>query len=234
MNFKQKGMQSKMPSYISREGNSIVLITLSIAVALLIFSCLVSSQSAAALRISSSAVFLLLIFTIVFFRDPERKTDYDSNALISPADGTIVDIREVNEPQYLKKTVKRISIFMSLFDVHVNRSPVNGTVEFLKYNPGKFISAFKDKASEDNESLFVGIQSREPSKKIGVKFIAGLIARRIVFYKKLNDAIGQGERINIIKFGSRVDVFCPDSSEIKIRKGDRVTAGQSVIAVLKD
>ena len=223
-----------MPLFISREGYPFILITLSAAVVLLIFSCLVGDKFAVLLRISSLAVFLLFIFNIIFFRDPDRQTDCEPNAMVSPADGTIIDIRNIIEPHYLKKTAKRISIFMSVFNVHVNRSPVNGTVEFLKYNPGKFISAFKDKASDDNENLFVGIQCRGRSDKIAVRFIAGLIARRIVFYKKINDDIGQGERINMIRFGSRVDVFCPEGSEIKIKKGDKVTAGQSVLAVLKD
>jgi len=152
-----------------------------------------------------------------FFRNPERKIVYATKSLIAPADGTIIAVRKVNEPQYIKNTTNRISIFMSIFNVHVNRSPTNGTVEFLKYNSGKFISAFKDKASEENESLFVGIKIADRDEKIAVNFIAGLIARRIVFYKKLHDTIGQGERINIIKFGSRVDLYCSDNFEIKVK-----------------
>jgi len=153
--------------------------------------------------------------------------------ITSPADGTIIDIAEIDEPVYLKTRAKRVSIFMSVFNVHVNRAPMDGTVELLHYNPGKFISAFKDKASEENESIFAGIKGKDGNVRISVKFIAGLIARRIVFYKQLNEKITQGERINMIRFGSRVNIFCPIDSAINVKKGEAVTAGMTVIAVLK-
>jgi phosphatidylserine decarboxylase len=122
---------------------------------------------------------------------------------------------------------------MSVFNVHVNRAPMDGTVELLRYNPGKFFSAFKDKASEENESIFAGIKGRDGKVRVSVKFIAGLIARRIVFYKQVHDGVMQGERINMIRFGSRVNIFCPIDSVINVKKGDAVTAGMTVIAVLK-
>jgi phosphatidylserine decarboxylase len=173
------------------------------------------------------------LFSLYFFRDPERIIPTAPELLLAPADGTIIDITEMDEPVYLKTKAKRVSIFMSVFNVHVNRAPLNGTVEFLTYNPGKFISAFKDKASEENESIFAGIKGKSGDVRISVKFIAGLIARRIVFYKQINDAVTQGERINMIRFGSRVNIFCPVDSTINVIKGDKVTAGQTVIAVLK-
>jgi len=223
-----------MHPIIARQGYPIILTIFVISGVLFLLACLAEGQFSFVLKIFSGVFFLFFIFSLSFFRDPERKNDYSPKDLISPADGTIIDVKEVIEPQYLKKNAKRVSIFMSVFNVHVNRSPINGFVDFVKYNPGKFISAFKEKASEDNESLFVGLQARQGSVQIGVKFIAGLIARRIVFYKKLNDAVVQGERINMIKFGSRVDLFCPINAEIKIKKGDKVFAGQTVIAVLQD
>ncbi len=223
-----------MPSFIAREGYSIIMTVLAVAAALLFFSFITDARFAFPLQILASAVFLFFVFTLFFFRDPERKTGLNPSALIAPADGTIIAVKEMNEPRYLKGGSTRISIFMSVFNVHVNRSPINGLIELVHYNPGKFISAFKEKASEDNESLLVGIQGQESYKKIAVKFIAGLIARRIVFYKKLNDTISQGERINLIRFGSRVDLYCPRGTEIKVKNGDKVTAGETVIALFKN
>jgi phosphatidylserine decarboxylase len=154
-------------------------------------------------------------------------------ALISPADGTVIDVKSVTEDCYLKAPAQRISIFMSVFNVHVNRTPLSGTIDYVQYNPGTFINAFKEKASEDNENLLVGIRSEENGVKIAVRFIAGLIARRIVFYKKKEDKVTQGERVNIIRFGSRVDLFCPPDSEILVQSGQKVTAGITVMARLK-
>lgn len=223
-----------MPPYIAREGYLIILTIALVASVFFGLACLTSGQFAVGLKILAALVFLFLIFTIYFFRDPERAKGFDPQALIAPADGTIIAVKEVDEPRFLKTRAMRLSIFMSVFNVHVNRSPLSGRVELIQYNPGKFISAFKEKASEDNENLFVGIQARDRSEKIAVKFIAGLIARRIVFYKKLHDKVEQGQRINIIRFGSRVDLYCPMGSEIKVKKGDKVTAGETVMALFKD
>ncbi len=172
-------------------------------------------------------------FSLYFFRDPERAIPAEPDVLLSPADGTIIDIREMDEPVYLNARARRVSVFMSVFNVHVNRAPVSGTVEFLRYNPGKFISAFKDKASEDNESIFAGIRSECGNIRISVKFIAGLIARRIVFYRQVNDRVAQGERINMIRFGSRVDIFFPLDASVAVKNGDAVTAGVTVLARLR-
>lgn len=222
-----------MTSLIAREGYPIIGAVACIALVLLVCSYLAGTQLGTVLRILALISFLFALFSIYFFRDPERAGDYSPNVLIAPADGTIIDIRETPEPLYLNGTAKRVSIFMSVFNVHVNRAPVNGTIEFLKYNQGKFISAFKDKASDENESMFAGIQCTDRPDKIAVKFIAGLIARRIVFYKKLSDQIRQGERINMIRFGSRVDVYCPVTAAVKVKNGDTVTAGVTVIATLQ-
>ena len=168
-----------------------------------------------------SAVALVgFIFMIFFHRDPDRLPHGDG--MVSPADGRII-----------QATPEKITVFMGAYDVHVNRAPLNGTVEFLTYNPGKFISAFKDKASDENESIFAGIKGEGGKVRVSVKFIAGLIARRIVFYKQINDMVKQGERINMIRFGSRVNIFCPVDSTIAVKSGDKVTAGQTVIAILK-
>jgi phosphatidylserine decarboxylase len=122
---------------------------------------------------------------------------------------------------------------MSPFNVHINRTPLSGVIDFVHYHPGKFLSAFKEKASLDNESIFIGIKDSREAKKIGVKLIAGLIARRIVFKKEKGDALQQGERIGMIRFGSRAELFCPLSTDIRVRVGDKVNGGLTVIGVIK-
>jgi phosphatidylserine decarboxylase len=140
-------------------------------------------------------------------------------------------IKDLFEPTYLKQNVRQISIFLSVFNVHVNRSPVRGTVETVKYNPGKFLVASVDKASLDNEQTAMVIT--DGGTKILVKQIAGLIARRIVCYAKPGDKIDIGERYGLIRFGSRVDIFLPTDVDLKVKVGDRVKGARDIIAVLK-
>jgi phosphatidylserine decarboxylase len=173
----------------------------------------------------------LTLFVIFFFRDPERTVPQDAGLVISPADGKVIVIKDIYEPHYLKQDVKQISIFLSVFNVHVNRSPIEGTVELVQYNPGKFHVASVDKASLDNEQTAMLISNGK--QKVLVKQIAGLIARRIVCYAKPGDAIKRGERYGLIRFGSRVDIFLPKNTELKVKLGDRVTGAQDIIAVLK-
>lgn len=218
---------------IAREGYPILLSICTAAVVLLGGGRLASGGLAVVLNALGTAACLFLVFSLYFFRDPQRAVPTDADVLISPADGTVIDIKTVTEDRYLQAPAQRISIFMSVFNVHVNRSPLDGTIEFVQYNPGKFINAFKEKASEDNENLLVGIHAKQGDLKIAVRFIAGLIARRIVFYKEKGDEVTQGERINIIRFGSRVDLFCPPDSEILVKNGQKVTAGVTVMAKLR-
>lgn len=177
------------------------------------------------------AFLVLTLFVLFFFRDPERTVPQDAGLVISPADGKVIVIKDIYEPDYLKQDVKQISIFLSVFNVHVNRSPIEGTVELVKYNPGKFHVASVDKASLDNEQTAMLISNGK--QKVLVKQIAGLIARRIVCYAKPGDAITRGERYGLIRFGSRVDIFLPKNAELKVKLGDRVTGASDVIAVLK-
>ena len=221
-----------MSSLIARGGYPVLLTVFIIALLFFAAGFLANGQTGFFLKIGFTVCFLLLLFSLYFFRDPERRTKADPNMIICPADGLIIDIRETSEPLYFNSATKRVSIFMSVFNVHVNRSPVDGKIKFMKYNKGKFISAFKEKASEDNENLFVGLEENRGKKKIGVKFIAGLIARRIMFYKKINDELFQGERINLIRFGSRVDLFCPLDTEILVNNGDKVKAGETIMGKL--
>jgi phosphatidylserine decarboxylase len=177
------------------------------------------------------AFLVLTLFVLFFFRDPERTVPQDAGLVISPADGKVIVIKDIYEPDYLKQDVKQISIFLSVFNVHVNRSPIEGTVELVKYNPGKFHVASVDKASLDNEQTAMLITNGK--QKVLVKQIAGLIARRIVCYAKPGDAIKRGERYGLIRFGSRVDIFLPKNAELKVKLGDRVTGASDIIAVLK-
>lgn len=221
-----------MASLIAREGYPFLIGSLLGAIILYVFSTMAHDYWFIIWRTLSVVIFLFALFTAYFFRDPERSVPYDDTALLAPADGTIIDIREVEEPLYLKDKVKRVSIFMSPLDVHINRAPLTGAIDFVHYHPGKFLSAFKEKASLDNESILIGFKAQKDAQKIAVKLIAGLIARRIVFNKKVQDKLRQGERIGMIRFGSRAELFCPLSTEIRVTIGDKVTAGQSVMGTI--
>ena len=222
-----------MASLIAREGYPFLIGSLLGAIILYAVSTTAHGYWLIIWRILSVVIFLFALFTAYFFRDPERAVPYDDTALLAPADGTIIDIREVEEPLYLKEKVKRVSIFMSPLDVHINRAPLNGVIDFAHYHPGKFISAFKEKASLDNESILIGFKDSKDAQKIAVKLIAGLIARRIVFNKKEGDALRQGDRIGMIRFGSRAELFCPLSTEIRVKIGDKVNGGLTVMGVMR-
>ena len=222
-----------MASLIAREGYPFLIGSLLGAIILYAVSTTAHGYWLLICRTLSVVIFLFALFTAYFFRDPERAVPYDDTALLAPADGTIIDIREVEEPLYLKGKVKRVSIFMSPLDVHINRAPLTGVIDFVHYHPGKFISAFKEKASLDNESILIGVKASKDAQKIAVKLIAGLIARRIVFNKKEGDALRQGDRIGMIRFGSRAELFCPLSTEIRVKIGDKVNGGLTVMGVMR-
>jgi phosphatidylserine decarboxylase len=170
------------------------------------------------------------LWLLVFFRDPRRTGPRGDDVVIAPADGQVVSVVEIDEPMYLRARAQRISIFMSVFDVHVNRYPVTGRVELVRYNPGRFLHAADDKASLDNEQASIGVRGlRGP---LLVRQIAGLIARRIVTDGKVGDSATQAARLGMIRFGSRVDVFLPLSGRpaIHVKPGDRVRAGATVLA----
>jgi phosphatidylserine decarboxylase len=173
---------------------------------------------------------LLTLWVAYFFRDPERSGERGDRLVIAPADGKVVLIQEVEEPTFMGGRAKRISIFMNVFNVHVNRYPVSGTVRYVKYNPGKFLNAAVEKSSLENEQMSVGIETG--GTRILVRQIAGLIARRIVTYGKEGDHVEQGERMGLIRFGSRVDVFLPLHAIVRVKVGDMTIAGTTVIAEL--
>jgi phosphatidylserine decarboxylase len=163
-----------------------------------------------------------------FFRDPDPGGKRGPHLILAPASGRIVSVGRVDEPEFVRGAAQRVSIFMNVFDVHVNRVPASGVTEHRDYRPGKFFNATLDKASEHNERLSVGI--RTPAGPMLVRQIAGLIARRIVCDPRPGDRVVQGERLGLIRFGSRVDTFLPSTVQLRVVVGDRTVAGRTVIA----
>ena len=175
---------------------------------------------------------IITIWVYYFFRDPDRTIILDDNFLVSPADGIISGIKEISGPVELgleNQTFTRVSIFMNVFDCHVNRSPVSGKIEDIFYKPGKFLNASLDKASDENERNYFKIKDKKTQEEIVVVQIAGLIARRIVTQTEKNQEIVQGERIGMIRFGSRVDLYF-NKRKIMVKVGQNVIAGESLIA----
>ncbi len=179
----------------------------------------------------AALLFLLALFLGYFFRDPERQIPTGENLIVSPADGKVISVEKVLEPLFLKSQSQKISIFLSPLDVHINRIPASGKIEYLSYFPGKFLAAFKDKASTDNEQTAIGILS--PYGKVLFKQIAGVLARRIVCRLKLGQEVKAGERFGMIRFGSRVDVLLPEGVELKVQIGDKVVGGETIVAIAK-
>lgn len=174
-----------------------------------------------------SAAFL---FTLYFFRDPERTPPRVQNLVVSPADGKVVRIQEIFEPEFLNADGVQVSIFLSPFDVHVNRVPVSGRVAYYRYIKGDYLVAFDDKASARNERTHIGIENG--AVRILFRQIAGFIARRIVCTLREGDSVTCGDRFGMIKFGSRVDVVVPREAELKVSLQDSVVGGETVLAVL--
>lgn len=168
------------------------------------------------------------VWCVAFFRDPERTGERGPDVVIAPADGKVVSIVDVDEPSFVGGRTQRIAIFMNVFDVHVNRYPMDGTVQYRQYTPGKFGHAAADKASELNEQSSVGLLTARG--KLLVRQIAGLVARRIITDHQPGTEVKQGARMGLIRFGSRVDVFLPPGATVAVRVGDRTQAGRSVIA----
>ena len=166
--------------------------------------------------------------TLNFFRDPERQTPVGDRLVIAPADGKVVAVKSVEETEFFHSPAQQVSIFMSPLNVHVNRIPISGAVRHVRYLPGEFFAAFEDKASEKNEQTHIGIENVHG--KVLFRQIAGFVARRIVCPLKEGEMVKVGERFGMIKFGSRVDVLVPENTEIRVKVGDIVVAGESIVA----
>jgi len=172
---------------------------------------------------------LIAAFLINFFRDPHRAGSDRHVDVLSPADGTVVQIKPVEDGAVWAGLTTQVSIFMNVFDVHVNRAPISGRIVHYRYIPGKKLAAMVEKSSTDNEQNLIVVEDSR-GHKLAFKQIAGLLARRIVFDKKEGDEIVRGERVGMIKFGSRVDVFFPPNAEIRVKMRDKVKVGLTVIA----
>ena len=179
-----------------------------------------------------AALGVLCFLTVYFFRDPDRKTPDDESLIISPADGKVVLIKEAEESEYMNEPATQISIFLSPLNVHVNRVPFSGEVEYVKYSPGKYLMAWEDHASELNERAHFGVKHVSGTKML-FKQITGFLARRIVYYLEEGDKVEAGERFGIMKFGSRMDLLLPKNVEIMVKKGDKTVAGESIIGKVR-
>jgi phosphatidylserine decarboxylase len=170
----------------------------------------------------------IAIWVVAFFRDPPRDGERGPNLAIAPADGLVVDVREIDEPSFIGGKAQRVCIFMNVFDCHVNRYPLGGTVAYRHYNPGKFLNAADEKSSVENEQSSVGLDTAHG--RILVRQIAGLIARRIITDHSVGTAVQQGERLGMIRFGSRVDLFLPTNARVLVQRGMRTKCGLTVVA----
>ena len=205
---------------IHKEGYKFLAISILVTFVVLLFS-----------NFFGSILILISFWVYYFFRDPERYSINDDKFLVSPADGLITDISERSGPVELRlenTTYTRVSIFMNVFNCHVNRTPISGKIEEIYYKPGKFLNASLDKASEENERNYFKIKTSSGEEIIIVQ-IAGLIARRIVCQVEQDQELKQGERIGMIRFGSRVDIYFKNKNTL-VRKGQNVVAGESLIA----
>jgi len=178
-----------------------------------------------------SSIFFL--FNLYFFRDPERSIPNNSQAVLAPADGRVLQIVQEFEPLYFQENVNRISVFLSVFNVHVNRVPISGIVNYVSYNPGKFFAAYKEKASLENEQSVIGIISNS-GEMVMFKQIAGLIARRVVCNLKEGQQVKAGDRMGMIRYGSRVDIFLPLSAKLIVKVGQTIFGGKSVVAIFEE
>ena len=173
-------------------------------------------------------------FTLYFFRDPTARVPSGTKLVVSPAHAKVDAIETVTEPQFMQGECQRISMFLSVLDVHVQNAPVSGKLTFMKYTEGEFLNAMKSESAEHNENVLLGFGAAEPkNNRVGVRLIAGVLARRIVPFIKEGDEVERGDRISLIQFGSRADVYLPLSAKIQVKLGDKLVGGESVIAVFE-
>jgi phosphatidylserine decarboxylase len=171
------------------------------------------------------------LFTLYFFRDPEAKVPAGPNLVVSPSHGVVDTIDEIDEPKFMGGRCQRISVFLSVLNVHVQNAPVAGKVGYYKYTNGQFLNAMKTESATHNENVYIGFESSElPGEKVGLRLIAGVLARRIVPYVSGGEDVARGERISLIQFGSRTDIYLPLSAKIKVKLKDKVVGGETIIA----
>jgi len=215
---------------LARYGSDVIAVVIIFSVVLVLLSFFIDYHIIR--LILDLCALLVTAFTLYFFRDPDRVPESSGpDTVISPADGKVVFVGEVNEEEYLNSPAKMVSIFMSPADVHVNRIPADGVVRFLKYVKGEYLVAFDDKSSERNERMLIGIDNN--GRRILFKQIAGFIARRIVCELTVGQPVRAGERFGMIKFGSRVDVILPPGASLSVKLNDKIYGGKTVLGVLQ-
>jgi phosphatidylserine decarboxylase len=188
--------------------------------------------SFAVVALAVAAIWILFsVFTLYFFRDPTPHVPTATEAVIAPAHGLVDCVDEAAEPEFMGSACRRLSIFLSVFDVHVQNAPVAGRIAFLKYQPGQFLSALKTESARCNENVLIGIESSErPGERIAVRQIAGLLARRVVSWVNVGDSVARGQRLGLIQYGSRCDLYLPLSAQVTVKPGDKVVGGETVVA----
>lgn len=213
-----------------REGYKIILVTMLIlaGINIALQSLLGEEHIVGKIVLIVSLVFFILI--LQFFRNPARNTILNDQQIIAPADGTVVVIEEVEEPEYFKDKRRQVSIFMSPLNVHVNRNPISGTVKYAKYHPGKYLVAWHPKSSTENERTTIVIGNNKAD--ILFRQIAGALAKRIVYYVKEGQIVQQGSEMGFIKFGSRIDIFLPLDAKVNVSLQQKTKGGETVVATL--
>jgi len=176
--------------------------------------------------------FVLILYTLFFFRDPDRNIPADRNAVLAAADGTVTDISEVEESEVLKTRMRRVGIFLSIFDVHTNRAPIEGRITYRQHHEGLCLDARSRDCSEKNEAMTWGIEN--PRVTVVVRQLTGAIARRIVAWAEVGDQLAKGERFGMIRFGSRTEVYLPLTASVLVKAGEHVAGGSTIIARLSD
>lgn len=188
--------------------------------------------SGVALVVTTVLAILTIAFTLYFFRDPDRNTPSGDHLFIAPADGKVIEIKKVYEPKYLKTEATQVSIFLSPLDVHVNRIPLSGTIEYAEYIPGEYLVAWHEKASELNERSEFGVRNSSGARMF-FRQITGYVARRIVFHIQKGDQVVAGDRFGMMKFGSRMDLVFSDEIVLHVKAGDTVVAGETIMGEVK-
>ena len=220
-----------------RAAFKMLLVTLVLVLLVPVIGALAAVIGGAMVAVSIFIVLLWLVFavfTIYFFRDPTATVPVGANLVVSPAHGKVDVIDTLSEPRFMGGECQRISMFLSVVDVHVQNAPVGGRVTHLKYTEGQFMNAMKTECAACNENVLIGFESAEPQGvKVGIRLIAGVLARRIVPWVELGDEVARGDRISLIQFGSRCDVYLPLSARIVIKVGDRVVGGETVLATIE-
>ena len=215
----------------------IIFWTLVLLLALFAAGKLATLLGGAVVAVSSALVglwILFVLFTLYFFRDPEPLANQDPKSIVAPGHGKVDVIDETTEAEFMGGPCQRISIFLSVFDVHVQRAPLTGKFVYHKYSEGEFLSATRADCGEHNENALLGfVPAESPDQKVGLRLIAGLIARRINVWAVAGESVNRGERIGLIQFGSRCHVYLPLGAKIHVKLGDRVKVGESVIASLR-